>query len=225
MELGPFEAVVFDLDGVIVDSEPRHERAFLEVFEEIGCLENHGMDFAAYLGRSDRALWDDFIARHRPIQPVDELLDRKERRLIDLLSSERPIYAAVHGVVRALAERYRLAVASGSRHGVINAVLEMAGLKSRFEAIASVEDVGKAKPAPDVYVRAAELLGIPASSCCAIEDTLAGIESALAAGMSVIAVPHTYAAEELTSASAVVGSLEGIPTMLLGENVGPAQAS
>jgi beta-phosphoglucomutase-like phosphatase (HAD superfamily) len=68
-----FDAVIFDMDGVIVDSEPRHERAFLEVFQEMGLGENHGIDFASYLGRSDEALWIDFVAKHRPKQSLQEL--------------------------------------------------------------------------------------------------------------------------------------------------------
>ncbi|MCZ7640660.1 MAG: HAD hydrolase-like protein [Verrucomicrobia bacterium] len=62
----PFQAVIFDMDGVIVDSEPWHERAFREIFQELGYGETHGIDFRAYIGRSDRALWLDFIERHAP---------------------------------------------------------------------------------------------------------------------------------------------------------------
>ena len=69
-----FAAVIFDMDGVIVDSEPLHERAFLEIFAEMGYAANHGIEFRDYYGRSDRALWEDFIARHRPPQPLAELI-------------------------------------------------------------------------------------------------------------------------------------------------------
>ncbi|MCP5515844.1 MAG: HAD family phosphatase [Verrucomicrobiales bacterium] len=215
MSFGPFEAVVFDLDGVIVDSEPRHERAFLQVFEEIGFGADHGMDFSAYLGRSDRDLWEDFVARHRPSQPIDELLARKERTLIALLEAERPVYEGLPGLVRDLARRYPLAVASGSRHAVIEAVLGLAGIRDAFDAVASVQDVGRAKPAPDVFLLAARKLGLPAERCCAIEDTVAGIESARAAGLAVIAVPHTYPEAALTRASRVVPDLAGIRRLLL----------
>ncbi|MCP5528718.1 MAG: HAD family phosphatase [Verrucomicrobiales bacterium] len=215
MSFGPFEAVVFDLDGVIVDSEPRHERAFLQVFEEIGFGADHGMDFSAYLGRSDRDLWEDFVARHRPSQPIDELLARKERTLIALLEAERPVYEGLPGLVRDLARRYPLAVASGSRHAVIEAVLGLAGIRDAFDAVASVQDVGRAKPAPDVFLLAARKLGLPAERCCAIEDTVAGIESARAAGLAVIAVPHTYPEAALTRASRVVPDLSGIRRLLL----------
>ena len=71
-------AVIFDMDGVIVDSEPRHERAFLEVVKEIGFEEKHGLRFADYVGRSDQELWRDFVARNRPSQSLKDLLEMWE---------------------------------------------------------------------------------------------------------------------------------------------------
>ena len=68
-----FQAVIFDMDGVSVDSEPLHERAFRDVFQKLGYGETHGMDFPAYYGRSDRALWQDFVAKHQPAQTPDYL--------------------------------------------------------------------------------------------------------------------------------------------------------
>lgn len=215
-----FDAVIFDLDGVIVDSEPRHERAFRQVFDEMGYGDRHGMDFAAYLGRSDRALWEDFIAKHRPSQPIEELIARKQNRLVALLREERPIYPGLKALVAGLAPRFRLAVASGSVHAVIDAVLEIAGLRPFFEVVSSVQDVGRAKPAPDIFLHAARGMGLAPQRCCVIEDTLAGIQSARDAGMTVIAVPHTYPAERLQSADHVVVSLAEIRPLLLGAVAG-----
>src|SRR5207253_2685011 len=80
-----FAAVIFDMDGVIVNSEPIHELAFREIFAEIGYAASHGIDFPAYYGRSDLALWQDFIARHRPAQTLAELTDRKQRRFLEIV--------------------------------------------------------------------------------------------------------------------------------------------
>lgn len=214
---GSFEAVVFDLDGVIVDSEPRHERAFRQVFDEMGYGGDlHGMDFSAYLGRSDRALWEDFVAKHQPSQPIEELITWKQNRLVALLREERPIYPGLKELVADLAPHFRLAVASGSVHEVIDAVLEMAGLRHFFEVVSSVQDVARAKPAPDVFLHAARGMGVAPERCCVIEDTLAGIQSALDAGMTVIAVPHTYPAERLREAADhVVAGLADIAPLLL----------
>ena len=84
-----FRAVIFDMDGVIVDSEPLHERAFREVFEEIGYGQNHGIDFPAYYGQSDLIVWRDFIARHRPSQSLDELLANQDKKVPANFSREK----------------------------------------------------------------------------------------------------------------------------------------
>ena len=127
-----FDAIIFDMDGVIVDSEPRHERAFREIFEELGYGDRHGMDFAAYYGRSDRAFWSDFITKHQPPQSLDELLSLKQNRLIDILRREQPLFEGLPDLLEKLAPRYRLAVASGSNHPVIDEVLAMKQLRRFF---------------------------------------------------------------------------------------------
>ena len=116
----PFQAIIFDMDGVIVDSEPLHERAFREVFEEIGFGHTHGIDFSAYYGKSDLVVWRDFIARHRPPQPLEELLARKEAKFAALLQREEPIFNGLPELLEKVSAQYPLALASGSRHPTIN---------------------------------------------------------------------------------------------------------
>src|SRR5262249_44284791 len=118
-----FQAIIFDMDGVIVDSEPRHERAFREVFHEMGYGDTHGIDFPDYLGRSDRALWIDFIERHKPQHTLEHLTEWKQRRFLEMIRSEQPIFENLPQLVRRLALRYKLALASGSFHPVIDVVL------------------------------------------------------------------------------------------------------
>ena len=124
-----FEAVIFDMDGVIVDSEPRHERAFREVFAEMGHGENHGIEFSEYFGKSDRTLWIDFIEKHRPAQPLEELMSWKQRRFLEMIDRDRPIYPPLPELVERLSRRHKLAVASGSSHRVIDAILAMEDLR------------------------------------------------------------------------------------------------
>jgi HAD superfamily hydrolase (TIGR01509 family) len=210
-----FEAIIFDMDGVIVDSEPRHERAFLEVFREMGYGETHGIDFPAYLGRSDRALWLDFVAKHQPPQSLEELTERKQNRLLEILRAEQPIFETLPELVGKLAVRHRLALASGSLHTIIDAVLAMKNLRQFFPVRVSVEDVAHGKPAPDVFLRAAELLGVRPSACCVIEDSAAGVRAALAAGMEVIAITNSLPAVKLAAATHVVETYEQIERLLL----------
>jgi beta-phosphoglucomutase-like phosphatase (HAD superfamily) len=208
-------AVIFDLDGVIVDSEPLHEQAFRDIFEEMGYRETHAVDFADYYGRSDEALWRDFIARHRPPQPFAELVDRKRRRFIELLKADQPVFDGLPELVEKLARHYPLAIASGSPHPVIDEVLAMRGLHRFFPITVSVTDVPNPKPAPDVFLRAAERLGVAAGACCVIEDSAHGVTAARAGGMRVIAITHSLAPEALAHAHCVVDTFEEIERWLL----------
>jgi HAD superfamily hydrolase (TIGR01509 family) len=209
-----FAAIVFDMDGVVVDSEPLHERAFLDVFAELGYADGHGIDFVAYYGRSDKAVWVDFIARHHPPQGLDELLTRKQQRFIELVRRQKPIFGAVVPLLEQLAPRYPLALASGSPPVVIDEVLALDGLRRFFPVVVSIQDVGKSKPAPDVFLRTAELLQVAPSACCVIEDAVVGVEAALAAGMSVIAITNSLPAEKLGRATWVVSTYAEIRRLL-----------
>lgn len=219
MKAGPFEAIIFDMDGVIVDSEPRHERSFREIFNEMGYGENHGIDFAHYYGRSDRALWVDFIAKHKPPQSLEELCSWKERHFIDLIKQDKPIFSGLPKLVSDLAVHHKLAVASGSYHPVIDAILEMESLRQYFPVVVSVQDVKKGKPAPDVFLRAAELLNVDPKKCCVIEDAAAGVAAGKAAGMTVIAITNSLPREQLQHADFVVSTYDEIETILLPHQV------
>jgi beta-phosphoglucomutase-like phosphatase (HAD superfamily) len=222
MKTGPFEAIIFDMDGVIVDSEPRHERSFREIFDKMGYGETHGMDFSHYYGRSDRALWVDFVAKHKPAQSLEELCAWKERHFIDLIKREKPIFTGLPKLVSDLAVRYKLAVASGSYHPVIDAILEMENLRQYFPIVVSVQDVNKGKPAPDVFLRAAKLLEVDPKRCCVIEDSAAGVSAGKAAGMTVIAITNSLPPEKLQHADFVVSTYDEIEMILLSHRTADA---
>ena len=155
-----FDAVIFDMDGVIVDSEPIHKMSFLELWQEMGYGDNHGIHFPDFYGQSDRAVWLAFIKKHHPAQSIGDLTRLKEDRLIQLLRDKQPIFDGVPNLVRQLAKRLPLAVASGSVHRIIDEVLAMRDLRCYFRCIASSEDVEKPKPAPDTFLLAARRLGV-----------------------------------------------------------------
>ena len=209
-----FQAVIFDMDGVIVDSEPLHERAFREVFDEIGFGTSHGIDFPAYFGKSDLVLWLDFIARHRPAQSLKELAHRKEEKFAVLLKQEEPIFEGLTELLEKLTGKYRLALASGSRHVTIREVLALRDLRRFFPVAVSSEDVEHGKPAPDIFLRTAHLLGVAPDACCVIEDSEAGVEAGLAAGMTVIAITNSLPAEKLKRAQKVVSTYDEIQSLL-----------
>jgi beta-phosphoglucomutase-like phosphatase (HAD superfamily) len=213
--MNPLRAVIFDMDGVIVDSEPHHERAFYEVLHELGYSLGHGMRFEDYVGRSDFEMWVDFVATHKPAQTVEELVARKRQRVIDVMRAVQPIFPALPDLVEKLAAHYPLAVASGSEHPVIETVLSLKGLQRFFSVVVSSADVENGKPAPDIFLRAAALLQAPPEECCVIEDSKPGVAAALAAGMPVIAITNTHLAAELMQATHVVETYEEIERLLL----------
>src|SRR5438128_317359 len=145
------KAVIFDMDGVVVDSEPVHERALLEVLRELGYADTHGLRLADYIGRSDKEFWADFLAQHRPPQGLEQLLGMKVRRVVEIIRREQPLFDGLPGLVEKLAARYSLALASGSERAVVEAVLGLKDLGKFFSARVSGSDVNHGKPAPDIF--------------------------------------------------------------------------
>jgi HAD superfamily hydrolase (TIGR01549 family) len=210
-----YKAIIFDMDGVIIDSEPLHERAYLDLFAEMGYGENHGVKFDDWIGRTDKALIEDFVARHKPAFTVEHLSDRKRDRFLEIMRDEQPIFEDLPGLVTRLAARYPLAVASGSLHPVIDAVLALKNLRQHFRVCVSSSDVPHGKPAPDIFLHTAKLLDVEPSACCVIEDSTAGVTAARAAGMDVIAITNSLPPAKLSHATRIVDTYEQIDKLLL----------
>ncbi|HEY5912238.1 MAG TPA: HAD family phosphatase [Verrucomicrobiae bacterium] len=207
-------AVIFDMDGVIVDSEPRHERAFLDVVSEIGYGQTHGIKFADYVGRSDHELWVDFVAKHKPSCKLEELLAMKRQRVVEIIRRERPLFEGLLELLQAIAPRHALALASGSERAVVDEVLNLGDLRRFFPVTVSASEIKRGKPAPDIFLRAAELLAVAPADCWVIEDSKPGIAAGKSAGMRVIAVTNTHPAAELREADFVVSGYAEIATIL-----------
>jgi HAD superfamily hydrolase (TIGR01509 family) len=214
--IGPYRAVIFDMDGVIVDSEPRHERAFHAVVEEIGYAGRHALRFADYVGRTDRVLWEDFVRDHQPPQSLEELLALKRRKVIEILRRERPIFQGLPALLADLSRRVPLALASGSERPIVEEVLSLGALQAFFRVSVSGSEITNGKPAPDIFLTTARLLGVEPKACVVVEDSRPGVAAARAAGMRVIAITNTHAAGELTSATRVVSDYDQLRRVLLG---------
>jgi HAD superfamily hydrolase (TIGR01509 family) len=208
-------AVIFDMDGVIVDSEPRHERAFLEVVGELGYGDNHGVQFSKFVGRTDREIWVDFVTRHHPAHGLEDLLAMKRARVLEMLRREQPLFEGLPELIERLAKTFRLGVASGSEPLVVEEVLRFRDLRRFFSVVTTSSEVKHGKPAPDIFLRVAGLLGVQPSQCWVVEDSKPGVAAGLAAGMQVIAITNTYPAEELAHATKVVATYEQIGRILL----------
>jgi HAD superfamily hydrolase (TIGR01509 family) len=213
--MNEFRAVIFDMDGVIVDSEPRHERAFLDVVTQLGYGANHGVEFSKYIGKTDREVWLDFVERHQPAHSLDSLLAMKRERVLEILRRDQPLFAGLPELIEKLTGRYRLALASGSEPLVVQEVLKFRGLRQFFSAVTTSSEVKHGKPAPDIFLRSAQLLEVEPRNCWVIEDSKPGVAAGLAAGMSVIAITNTHPAAELAHATRVVRTYEEIAGILL----------
>jgi HAD superfamily hydrolase (TIGR01509 family) len=203
------EAVIFDLDGVLLDSEPAWEVARRGVTLESGGkwrddaqTEMMGMSTPEWSGWMHEALGVPLEAE----EIVSEVLRRMERAFRERL----PLLPGARETVTALAESWILGLASSSSRPLIELALELSGLAEMFRATVSSEEVERGKPAPDVYLRAAELLSVNPGECVAIEDSSNGIRAGVAAGMRVIAIPRPEfppEPEALELAAVELGSL------------------
>ena len=202
------EVVVFDMDGVIVDSEQVWDDVREQLAKERGGRW-HGGAQAAMMGMSSPEwsayMHDEIGLPESPeeinIEVVERMLERYRERL--------PLIDGAVDAVRRLAAEFRLGVASSSNRPLIETVLERAGVAQLFDAVVSSEEVDRGKPAPDVYLAAMLRLGAEPAATAAIEDSSNGIRAAHAAGMRVIALPNAHyppAPDALALADAVVAS-------------------
>jgi HAD superfamily hydrolase (TIGR01509 family) len=183
------EAVVFDLDGVIVDSEHVWDEARQRLAEERGGRW-HDQASRDMMGMSSLE-WSRYM--HDVIglaEPPEEINAEVVRRLAAVYREELPLLPGAVEAVEALAARWPLGLASSSNRELIDLVLSVSGLERWFAATVSSEEVARGKPAPDVYLEAARRLDVAAERCAAVEDSENGILSAKAAGMRVVAIPN-----------------------------------
>ena len=202
------EAIVFDLDGVIVDSEQVWDDVREQLAHERGGRWHEGAQ-AAMMGMSSPEwsayMHDEIGLRESP----EEINAEVVARMLDRYRERLPLIDGAVEAVRRLAPEFRLGVASSSNRPLIEAVLERAGIADLFDAVVSSEEVAGGKPAPDVYLEAMRRLGAEPERTAAIEDSSNGIRSAHAAGMRVIALPNTHyppAEDALALAAAVISS-------------------
>ncbi|MEV6642833.1 HAD family phosphatase [Amycolatopsis sp. NPDC051371] len=208
------DAVIFDLDGVLVDSE----RIWDEVRRAV--VAEHGGTWRDEATRAQQGMSTPEWARYL-VEELGARLSPPEiatlvvKRMAARYAKEPPLIPGAVEVVRQVSARWPVAIASSSPVILIKGFLDVTGLP--VGAAVSSEQVGAGKPAPDVYLRAAELLGVAPELCAAVEDTTNGLRSALAAGMAVYAVPNPHFPpdpEVLKQAAAVVEKITDLPGAL-----------
>ena len=207
---GMIEAVVFDMDGVLIDSEPVWERVRRRF------VADHGGRWAddtqdRLMGMST-AEWSAYLASDLGVTGLTprQVAERVITAMAGEYSRHLPLLPGAIGAVRALAARWPLAVASSSPRSLIETVLAAADLGSAFAALVSSEEVPRGKPAPDVYLAAADRLSAAPTACAGVEDSSNGLRAAVAAGLTVIAIPrpeYPPAADALAAARLILPSL------------------
>ncbi len=194
------------MDGVLINSEPLHCRAFQDVLAGYGIRLTLRQYFESYLVYSDREV----LGRLLPAgQPLDAAVAAKERRYLELLAAGIPAFPDGLALL-AKSEGWRVGLATGSTRREAELALGTLGIRQRFACIVAREDYGKGKPDPEPYLRVAQTLHLSPGRCVVIEDTPGGIRAARAAGMIAVAVTHSCPKEHLRAADLVVEDLAGV---------------
>ncbi len=194
--------IVFDLDGVLIQSAPSHAAAFEQVFAKRGIDD---FEYAPYAGWRTPDVIAEVLARRGRTVSLATVADMaREKSLLarQLLDASYPVAKNCEATLAQLAGGFHLALASSGSRSSVDAFLKVTGSGSLFRSVLSGEDVANAKPHPEIYVRSAEGLGVDASQCLVVEDAVAGIVSARAAGCSVVGMAGTSTAAALRAAGA-----------------------
>lgn len=203
------QAVIFDMDGVITDSEPLYAQAVNLVLTEHG-LALTEEDHRAIMGSSIDSTWRYVIDRLGLDGDMARWKAQYDRAVLDLLRRHVTPAPGLYRLLARLEKRgVKIGLATSSQQNWADAVLDRLNLAGRFQAVAACEMVREAKPAPDLYLLAASRLGVPPGACLAIEDTPRGIQSARTAGMTTVAVRTQATAHmDVSAADRVIDSLE-----------------
>ncbi|MCC6544685.1 MAG: HAD family phosphatase [Nitrospirae bacterium] len=218
------KAIIFDFDGVITDSEPVHLKMFQKVLGEMGLTISEKDYYEIYLGMDDKGCFSTVLKTNgidSNLEVIQSLIDKKTVYLMDYIKDNLFIYPGVVDFIEASYGKYLLAIASGALRHEIEFILEGAGIRSAFSIIVSAEDVREGKPNPECFNKALDRLNeisaqpIMTADCLVIEDSIAGVEAAKAAGIRCAAVTNTYNPDRLKMADIVVDRIADIDLRIM----------
>jgi mannitol-1-/sugar-/sorbitol-6-/2-deoxyglucose-6-phosphatase len=211
------QAVIFDMDGVLVDSEACWHRAAVDFAREAGKTWTEH-DHRAYMGSAPEE-WARYMREHLELPfSIEDIIAKVTERVQAQYEVQLPLLPGAVQAVHAAASAYKVALASGSPSELIDQVMDLTGLNKVFRAIVAGNAVKRGKPAPDIYLEAARRIGASPSQCVGVEDSLNGIRSLRAAGMLVIAVPspsYPLLQEALDTADIALPSLRDFSVQLV----------
>jgi len=205
------KAVLLDLDGLLVDSEPLHLEAWKKVAEKEG-WDVTEEELKIYIGKSNRTVAEDIKANTNISKNVEQLIEEKEKIYLSLLKRLKLMPAVKEFLQKLRRNHLRLAAVSSTSKTEAYQSLQITGIFSQFDVIVTGSDVKNVKPAPDLYLLAAKKLNVAAGECIALEDSETGLASAKSAGIFCIAVPSQYAQNQNFSKADL--KIESIETLL-----------
>jgi HAD superfamily hydrolase (TIGR01509 family) len=209
--------VIFDMDGVLINSEPLHCRAFQDILAPYGVQVTEKEYYAKYLVYSDREVLERLLPDVRALHGA---VAAKERRYWELLEAGVPVFQDGLTLL-AKTDGWRVGLATGSIRREAELALRCLGIRERFGAVVAREDYGRGKPHPEPYLRAAEALGLSPGRCVVVEDAPGGVRAAKAAGMACVAVTHSCSRRRLVEADLVVDDLARVELASLLADGGP----
>ena len=215
-------AIFFDCDGTIVDSEPIHLRMFQKILEAEGISLTKKDYYDIYLGMDDKDCFQAVMeAKGRSItnEKLRRLIQQKAVFYEEAIRKEIILYPGIVSFIKQAAKQYPLAVVSGALRNEIEIILQTAGIREAFKLIISAEDVDSGKPNPEGFQKALEAINackplptpvISPGECLVVEDSIAGVEAAGAAGMRCLAITNSYGRDDLKGADQIVDTVEAL---------------
>ena len=212
------EAAIFDMDGVLVDSEPIHCKIEKKLFDKLGIVVDEAVH-RSYMGASNEFMYSDLKSRFELQESVGELIEMDESFRCDYFKN-LDVILLNEGVINLLSEiksaGLKLAVATSSSPAIADILLNRCKITSWFDAVITASEAGKSKPAPDVYLLAAEKLGVSPANCIVFEDSPNGLSAAQSAGMHCVAVQSDSGLiEELSNADYLIRTFTEITLVRL----------
>jgi len=218
--MGSFQAraVIFDLDGVLVDSEPGYAIALNRVLERAGAEPLTEDESRGLIGTTVEDTWNAIKEMRSLTKPFEYYVGIYSPTLIEIFRAGLELQPGAMDVVQAVRDKgLPLGLATSSRREWVDVKLKVVGVNSMFDAVVTGDEVQKGKPSPEIYLSVARLLDVPPAECLAIEDSPSGVASAVTAGMYTVAVrTESTAGLDISHANAVIESLEQFDMGLLG---------
>jgi len=203
-----YKAVLFDMDGVIVDSEPLHVAAFQATLKNYGYSLSDEQYKQHFAGKTDEAGFKQYFDFIGETVDLPVIMDKKATAYLELAADRLVPYPGVIDFIKSLAEQGTpLALVTGSLRAEAEVTLKTFGLTGFFSSIVAAEDISRSKPSPEGYLKGARALRAMPSDCIVIEDAPSGVKAARAAGMRCLAVTTTHTKEELREATAITDQL------------------